>query len=184
MKLIGLIGQARVGKDTVGEYLHEYHLFNRRSFAGPLKTMLESVFGDRFDSGDREQPIDWLGKSPRQLMQTLGTEWGRNCVHPDLWVLLAENEWKLHTARRYNVESGINMVFTDVRFHNEADMILDQGGELWHIVRPDAPQVAGHASELYDWAPYPRQIIVNNGTLDQLYAKIDGLMEASHAQTA
>lgn len=184
MRLIGLIGQARVGKDTVGEYLHENYLFNRRSFAGPLKTMLESVFGDRFDSGDREQPIDWLGKSPRQLMQTLGTEWGRNLVHPDLWVLLAENEWKLHTARRYNVENGINMVFTDVRFHNEADMILDQGGELWHIVRPGANGISGHISELAEWDDYARTVIINNGTLDDLFAAVDTIMELAHAQPA
>lgn len=172
MRLIGLIGKARVGKDTVAEYLHEHHLFNRRAFADPLKTMLASVFGNRFDNGDREQPIEWLGKSPRQLMQTLGTEWGRNCVHPDLWVLLAEREWAIHTASRYNREHGINLVFTDVRFHNEADMILRQGGELWQILRPEAFAVNEHVSELADWSAYPRRLIHNDGTLDDLYTLV------------
>lgn len=184
MRLIGLIGQARVGKDTVAQHLHEHHKSNPRAFADPLKDMLEVVFGNQFRVGDRELPIDWLGKSPRQLMQTLGTEWGRNCVHPDLWVLLAERQWAIHTASRFNREHGINLVFTDVRFHNEADMILQQGGELWHILRNDVPKVAEHASELYDWATYPRHIITNNGTLDELYAYIDRLMEPAHAQTA
>lgn len=182
MRLIGLIGQARVGKDTVGQHLHENHLFNCRSFAAPMKAMLEAVFGNRFESGDREQPIDWLGKSPRHLMQTLGTEWGRNCIHPDLWVMLAEREWQLHTARRYNAENGVSLVFTDVRFHNEADMILRQGGELWHIVRDNGGIAAGHISEMNSWDAYrQRRIIHNNGTLDELYAHVDALMEKHHA---
>lgn len=171
-----------MGKDTVGEYLHENHLFNRRSFAAPMKAMLEAVFGNRFESGDREQPIDWLGKSPRHLMQTLGTEWGRDCVHPDLWVMLAENEWKLHTARRYNAENGVGLVFTDVRFHNEADMILRNGGELWHIMRDNGGTAAAHRSEMGHWDSYRQRILISNeGTLAELYDRIDALMEKSHA---
>ena len=30
----------------------------------------------------------WGGKTPRYLMQTLGTEWGRMMVDGDLWVEL------------------------------------------------------------------------------------------------
>jgi hypothetical protein len=177
MRLIGLIGQARVGKDTVAEYLHEHHLFNRRSFAAPMKDMLEVVFGDRFETGDREQPIDWLGKSPRHLMQTLGTEWGRNCVHPELWVMLAEREWQVHTSRPYNRENNVGLVITDVRFHNEADMILRNGGTLIHVVRDTTESVNPHASEQHTWDNYPMRLTLdNNGTLPLLYSRIDRIM--------
>jgi len=169
MKLIGLIGRARVGKDTVAEHLCSHHGFMQYAFADPMKDMLEVVFGDRFRTGDREAPIDWLGKSPRHLMQTLGTEWGRNCIHPDLWTLLAEREVEYHAKYRYN------LVISDVRFHNEADMILKHGGELWQVVR-DGATVAEHISEQAQWANYDCRILNNNGTLDQLYRNIDLLV--------
>jgi hypothetical protein len=173
MQLIGLIGQARVGKDTVAAHLYRKYDFEQTSFAFPMKEMLATVFGDRFRHGDREAPIDWLGKSPRHLMQTLGTEWGRNCVHPELWVLLAEREVIKARERHYG------LVITDVRFHNEADMILRNGGVLWRITRDSAEQINAHVSETADWSGHPHVHIPNNGTLDELYARVDRLMESS-----
>ena len=167
MKLIGLIGRARSGKDTVAGYLANRHQFAHIAFADPMKNMLEVAFGDLFREGDREKPIDWLGKSPRQLMQTLGTEWGRTQIHPELWVLLTEQ--KVKNA----VEFSLPLVISDVRFHNEADMILKHGGELWHIVRPDFTPVGGHVSEMADWEAYPRKKILNAGSLEELYLKVE-----------
>lgn len=171
MKLIGLIGKARVGKDTVALRLCEKHNFYQYAFATPMKDMLTVAFGNHFHHGDREKPLAWLGKSPRQLMQTLGTEWGRDLVHPDLWTLLAEREVK--AAQWIDAD----MVISDVRFHNEADMILRHGGELWHILRDDAEPAAPHSSEEYDWSGYTqRRIIHNNGAIDELHAVVDALL--------
>lgn len=172
MRLIGLIGAARVGKDTVAEHLHGEHCYNRYAFADPMKDMLEVVFGDKFRDGGREAPIEWLGKSPRYLLQTLGTEWGRTCVHPELWTVLAEQEW-LKTKARGN---AIGLVISDVRFHNEADMILRNGGELWHILRDGAPVVNAHISEQHSWDDYPRTKIFNNTSLDALHATVDSIL--------
>lgn len=173
MKLIGLIGKARVGKDTVAEHLHMHHCLNRYAFADPMKDMLEAVFGDRFRGDDRETPIWWLGKSPRHLMQTLGTEWGRDCIHPDLWVMLGEQEW-LKTKDR-GLSPGL--VISDVRFHNEADMILRNGGTLLHVIRDEAESINNHVSEQFSWDDYPMRITVdNNGTLPLLYSRIDRIM--------
>jgi len=170
MKLIGLIGKARVGKDTVANYLSLMRDYRTFAFAEPMKDMLREAFPDvDFYSGDREAIIPWLGKSPRQLMQTLGTEWGRNCVHPELWVLLAERRVQDFKAQAEDV------IITDVRFPNEADMILRNGGELWHIYRDSAATVNEHVSETCDWSGYPRKVIDNNGTHVELYAKVDEL---------
>lgn len=166
MKLIGLIGRARSGKDTVAGYLARRHMFAHIAFADPMKQMLETAFGDLFRDGDREKPIDWLGKSPRQLMQTLGTEWGRNQVHPELWVLLTEQKVK------HFVELDMPLVISDVRFHNEADMILKHGGELWRIQR-DGASVAEHISEQAHWDTYQTKTIDNNGSLEELYLKVE-----------
>jgi len=167
MKLIGLIGRARSGKDTVAGYLCRRHMFTQVAFADPMKEMLEVAFGDLFREGDREKPIDWLGKSPRQLMQTLGTEWGRNQVHPDMWTLIAER--KVLKAIDFNR----SMVISDVRYHNEADMILKHGGELWQIQRDTTETVNAHVSEQYSWDTYQTKTIENNGSLEELYLKVE-----------
>lgn len=168
MKLIGLIGRARSGKDTVAGYLARRHKFTQVAFADPMKEMLEVAFGGiNFREGDREQPIDWLGKSPRQLMQTLGTEWGRNAVHPDLWTLITER--KVLKAIDFNW----SMVISDVRFHNEADMILKHGGELWQIQRDTTETVNAHVSEQHSWDTYQTKTIENNGSLEELYLKVE-----------
>lgn len=167
MKLIGLIGRARSGKDTVAGYLARRHMFAHIAFADPMKNMLEVAFGDLFREGDREKPIDWLGKSPRQLTQTLGTEWGRNQVHPELWVMLTEQ--KVKNA----VEFNLPLVISDVRFHNEADMILKHGGELWLIERDSTEVVNAHSSERYVWDTYQTKTIENNGSLEELFLKVE-----------
>lgn len=167
MKLIGLIGRARSGKDTVAGYLARQHMFAHIAFADPVKQMLETAFGDLFREGDREKPIDWLGKSPRQLMQTLGTEWGRNQVHPELWVMLTEQ--KVKNA----VEFNLPLVISDVRFYNEANMILKHGGELWFVSRNTSEQVNPHSSETADWGRWPLKTIENNGSLEELYLKVE-----------
>ena len=168
MKLIGLIGRARSGKDTVAQYLAMQHKFTQVAFADPMKEMLEAAFGNiNFRDGDREQLIDWLGKSPRQLMQTLGTEWGRNTIHPDLWTLITER--KVLKAIDFNW----SMVISDVRFHNEADMILKHGGELWQIQRDTTETVNAHVSEQHSWDTYQTKTIENNGSLEELFLKVE-----------
>lgn len=171
MKLIGLMGKARSGKDTVAGHLCLHHDFRQYAFADPMKDMLTMTFGDKFRDGDREQPIAWLGKSPRQLTQTLGTEWGRDQVHPDLWVLIANEQWKARKAR------GESLVVSDVRFANEAKWILDQGGTLIEIIRPGAETVNAHMSENVDLDGYNRYMLINHLTLADLYHRVDQIME-------
>ena len=168
--LIGLVGRARVGKDTAAEYLVESG-FRSGSFADPLKDMLETVFGPHFRSGDREQPIEWLGKSPRELMQTLGTEWGRDCVHRDLWVLLAHRRWQSIKSK------CAGMVFTDVRFENEAGWITSQGGYLIEVTRSSAQPVNPHSSEQADLSELCDFRVENEGTFNHLYVQLEGVLD-------
>lgn len=168
MKLIGLIGRARSGKDTVAGYLCRRHMFTQVAFADPVKEMLEVAFGNvNFREGDREAPLPWLGKSPRQLMQTLGTGWGRDMIHQDLWTLITEQ--KVLQA----IEHTHNLVVSDVRYYNEADMVLKHGGELWFVSRNTSEQVNPHSSETADWSRWPLKTIENNGSLEELYLKVE-----------
>lgn len=146
MILIGIAGPAQSGKSTMaGEFrrLTEFRgqKYAEQPFAGPLKRMLASIGVDVSDLS-KNTPVPFLdGRiTPRVLMQTLGTEWGRTLM-PDLWLRVWEHE----------LDTGAAVVTVpDVRFDNEADMIRKLGGIIIHIQRkPTADMLAvpAHASE-------------------------------------
>lgn len=168
MKLIGLAGPARSGKDTVGQLLF-VHNFRTLAFADPIRKMLGAGFGftdEHFHGALKEVTIDWIGKSYRQMAQTLGTEWGRNQVNPDLWVLAAYERVK------YFHSHGYHAVITDVRFENEAEFVRSKGGVIWHIHRDGIAKVNAHASEAGVSFKEGDQQIINNGTIHALEKRV------------
>ena len=171
-RLIGLYSPAPgCGKTTVANLFIEHQ---RVSFAAPLKRAVWRLLddlnleGSHYAYTDKEAIIPELGVSARHMMQTLGTEWGRACIHPDFWVMIARAETQRIMA------DGRSVVIDDVRFPNEATMICDLGGELWRIERPGVSYSGDHSSEggLEDITP--DRVIVNDGTIAQLKAKIYG----------
>jgi len=129
-KVIGITGPAGSGKDTAADFLLERLPFGYRkvSFAGPLKEMVATGLGLSHDQlyGDEKDIVDDVyGITPRRIMQTLGTEWGRNLIHPDVWVKVMES---LYSRPGYG-----ELVIPDVRFENEADFVREHG-VLIHIV--------------------------------------------------
>jgi hypothetical protein len=178
--LIGLTGAAGAGKDTVAALLIEQHGGRVASFAGPLYEFVSAITGiPRYRLADRatkEAVIPWLGKSPRQLLQTLGTEWGRQSVADDIWVR------SLLERIRPWLNDGLTVIVTDVRFDNEAEAIAAAGGEVWRVTRPGwrclSGESASHASEAGVSDHLVSQTIVNDGTLDDLKAVVGtGRME-------
>lgn len=166
-KLIGLAGPARSGKDTVAALLKKAYPIQSAAFADPIRAALRAMLGltdEHFFGKLKEVPIDWLGKSPRQLMQTLGTEWGRGLIHEDIWLKICGRTIEsIH-------ESHLHAVITDVRFENEAKYIREKGGVVWHIFRDSAPRVAAHTSEAgVMFHPSKDVLISNNGTLNELF---------------
>lgn len=167
MKIIGLHGRARCGKDTVADLLRRHHEFSKLAFAGPIKDMLIGAGLCRredLDGADKEKPLPHLGVSPRQLMQTLGTNWGRDIIRKDLWILRADQ------AMQQYVKFAAAVVFTDVRFENEAEYVRSLGGAIWHIARPLPGNVTAlHQSE---WTlpikPGTDSFIDNSAGLEQL----------------
>ena len=163
--VIGIAGRARVGKDTVAETLLRIGAARYRyGFADPIRKMLKVGFGVCMDDpawqAVKEQPIEWLGRSPRELMQTLGTEWGREMVHRDVWLRLAD---------RALLGAGDGMVISDVRFENEATWVREAAGLVIHVVRPSAEAVAPHASEAgILFHPDVDVLIFNTGSIDEL----------------
>jgi len=141
-KLIGLTGRARSGKDSLASYLRAHHGFHSLAFADPIREGLQAMFGigDHFAYDAKEVPIPGIGKSYRELAQTLGTEWGRELISPEIWL-------RVMVLRVERVLSTKSVVITDVRFENEAELIRKNGGIIFHLRRENQPEVREHISE-------------------------------------
>lgn len=176
--LIGLAGAAGSGKGSVASFLVARG-FGEMAFADPIYAAISAMTGISVeklkDRAFKERPIAGIGKSPRELLQLLGTEFGRNLIRESIWVDLA-----MQKAERY-ASAGVSAVITDVRFDNEAEAILARGGEVWRVVR-DAPSclnasTAAHESERGVSACYIARTIVNKGTLTDLRGAVDAAMQ-------
>ncbi len=178
--IIGLSGYAQTGKDTVAQHLVEHYGFTRIAFADPIREALYAL--DPFITDIQELShmrlqwlVDKLGweflkqDSPqvRTMLQRLGTEVARDQWGENFWVDLAMKK-----------ATGIaNVVITDVRFPNEYDAIIANGGEVWRVEKPGVVAVNAHPSETgLDRYPF-RRCILNNGSKDDLYATLDYMMQ-------
>ena len=156
-RLIGLCGDAGAGKSTAAAIL-EAQGYERLRFAGPIKAMIAALLTSagmteaeahrRTDGDLKEVGLNQLcGLSARCAMQTIGTEWGRQLVHENLWLGVTMGRAEALLAE------GKRVVIDDVRFRNEAGAV--QGPELHHMrglrevwrVEGRGGITGGHASE-------------------------------------
>lgn len=166
--LIGIAGKARVGKDTLAEYLEKEYLLTRYAFAEPMKRALSIAFdlNERHLSGDLKEVTHPLyGVSPREMMQKFGTDYARKMICDDVWLKRAE----LFIDNMSKQKFYHGTVISDVRFENEAQWIRKQGGYIIHIERPGAPKVNEHSSEAGVSKASLDFTILNNDRVDQLY---------------
>lgn len=170
--IIGISGKKGSGKDAFGGHLIDEGIIHNKecesfSFAGPIKQMVMTGFNLTYDQiygAKKEEVIPYLGVTPRYLMQTLGTEWGRNLIQPNIWV---------DTLFEY-VDGVVDDVdfatITDVRFLNEIESVKKRNGILVKVQRDEVDNNGdSHLSEteldyFADWD----YIIDNNGTLADL----------------
>jgi hypothetical protein len=121
---------------------------------------------DRYMYEDKEAVLAPFGVSARHMLRTLGTEWGRECVGPDVWTT--------HWLER--VRSRSFVVVDDVRFPNEAELVRTLGGQMWKVTRPGVERATEHASEggLDNWPNFTHDII-NAGTLQDLLSGLPSI---------
>lgn len=168
-RIIGLAGPAGSGKSTVAGILTNHHGYTELQFASRIKHIVVRLLGINLRELEtqKEKQIEKLGCSPRHMLQTLGTEWGRNMVHPDIWVNLLERD-----LRCFVPDSKI--VISDCRFANEAAWLRERG-ELWHLARPGG-DVQAHISEAGVVATDRDQVLDNDCDLDTLRQRIAALL--------
>lgn len=197
--IIGICGFIGSGKDTVADYLVNFHEFRRESYANTLKDAVAAVFGwDRVllegrtkEAREwREQVDPWWAErlamptlTPRWILQYWGTEVCRKSFHDDIWIASLEN--KIRTSKD-------NIVISDCRFPNEIRSLKSAGGKLVWVQRGNLPSwydlaVAAnsgdskaaaeltklkiHASE-WSWLGSKFDVVIdNNGTIEELYTQ-------------
>lgn len=138
--------------------------------------------------------------SPRIMLQTLGTEWGRDCIYEDVWIAyllrIAKkllNEDGSTAPWTYTPEDGVipaseyakGVVVSDVRFFNELRLMKTEGGLLVRVVRPETDSgarsigIASHASEMQNFDLNEFDCLLNNNTtIESLYNAVDIFMRA------
>ena len=193
-KIVGVLGFIGSGKGTVGDYLVNQYGFKSASYAHSLKDAVASIFdwprhlleGDTAESRAWREVADlyWSNKmkkpiTPRWVLQHVGTDVLRHHFEDNIWI------WSLEKKLAgYNHST----VVTDVRFPNEIKMLQNMNATLIWVRRNPEPQWADnalldiesvraissvHPSE-YEWINVANyNMIWNNGTLDDLYRKVD-----------
>ena len=155
MNIIGLAGKAGCGKDTVADFMEGYiSMSPADNMKAGLCAML-SISSEELEKKKREPD-----SKIRYMLQTLGTEWGRNLIGNNFWLHLLEDRMNyLGTERKYVIPS--------VRFLNEAAWVKSLGGTVIHIDRPSLSGPDLHVSEC-DISEACDYTIMNDGSLEDL----------------
>ena len=141
-RLIALCGYKGVGKSTYAKFLAGENGVVL-SFATPIKHMLRTLVGHEYVFGSKKNEMTHLGVTGRVLLQTLGTEWGRETIDQDIWVKAMK-----HILTDTMFDEYHPVVIDDLRFENEAKMVRELGGEVWEIDRKNfTPANDNHISE-------------------------------------
>lgn len=152
-KIIALTGSKTVGKTTIAKAAQAWAINSKIvSFATPIKEMLwqMGVSYEALNGKEKESIIDPLGKSARELMQSLGTEWGRQTVNENIWVFAMQKQ-----VERMSEDI---IIIDDLRFPNEANWVLVNDGIIIELKREGVECNDQHSSE----QPLPKQFITQS----------------------
>lgn len=186
MSVIGVAGQLRNGKDMTSDYLAEKLEFKRAAFASNVKKIFCDTFGVDLDFVEKwktsaESPPGF-NMNVRQALQFIGD--GFRKIKSDIWIDL---------VFRNNPEK---IVISDVRYVNELKKIKEKNGVNILIYRPGYLNQETNDSEAQirpfveyflnegkegrvdaeDKFSLVDFFIINDGTLEDLYNKIDNLI--------
>jgi hypothetical protein len=184
MTLVGFAGLAQHGKDTAAQFLVSELGFKPVAFADPVRRGLLALdpyveciyliykgmheaglpvpqYWERLSVLVAKYGWDVVKQLPevRRLKQRYGTEAGRDIHGYDCWVNLMREILD-------NEESDV--VVTDIRFDNEAGLINEYGGRVYHIWRPNFDNgLSEHRSEPMDFS-WADTKLENSGTVEHL----------------
>ena len=153
--------------DGIAKVFH----YSRTSDTNDARQIVHVRYRDLYE----EIGYDESKKNPevRGLLQRLGTEVGRRMFGPNAWVdLVFSRISKLRSA-------GTSVAVTGIRFANELERVHADGGVSVWIERPGFRPANDHSSENSLSASDFDLTIVNDGTVEELAAKLAGTLATS-----
>lgn len=153
--------------------------FNLVKFAGPLKDMTRVfLFSLGMENEEIQERVEGMrkmedipglqGVTTRRIMQTIGSDWGRDILYPDLWTDIAI------AAVRRQLRTGQSVIVDDLRFPNEMRALECLGAFTVRVIRPDRRLVPSAYEGQLDGEVFCATLY-NDGSLSDLHAKADGL---------
>lgn len=173
--IIGFHGRAGAGKDTAADSVDDAI---KLAFVKPLKDAAKILFNftdeQLYDNKLKEVIDKKWNNSPREILQWLGTDVLRNDISEDFFLI----HMKQRIENVYDIYDII--IISDCRFPNEAEFIRNIGGVVIEITRDDANEGGTEHSEHISEQKLPRDlvdyVIENNGTKDELFKKVNDLI--------
>lgn len=181
--IYGITGYARTGKDTISQVFVEAG-FKVIKAADPVRDAVYTL--NPFIHGEMRlqdvlamldpDPVaayeavksTEFGPEVRRLLQTMGTNVGREQIDPDVWA---------NTLIRK--AGNDDVVVPDVRFLNEANVIRQAGGKIIRVKRPGFGPLNDHPSETELDLIEPDYLIVNEGSVEMLHEMVGEILCAN-----
>lgn len=182
-KVIGVVGLARHGKDTVANYLAKKYGFEIISFATALKEIVQILFGVTLDSHKTKYFPGW-NMTYREILQKVGAKMRE--VHEDVWVRKVTNV--ILIVKIFGKENR-SFVVPDVRYKNEIEAIKELEGKLIKIIRTDyeselSKTEQAHPSETemnsIPDSKFDLIIKAESGDIDYIHQEIDKFLKGKN----
>ena len=198
IKILGVSGKLGSGKDTFAELLAKQLAgkVERHALADNLRLITEIISGIRMTTTHEiDEPfcneirnytqdqknilIKQFNKTIGETLQLVGTELFRDNYDTDVWVK------SLFSEEIYDkMNDGKIIIIPDVRFINEADYILQEGGYLIRLegdpagVRENSLRDLNHLSEtnLDNYTKFDKVIINNKKDINELKRVVNDLI--------
>ena len=188
---IALTGHIRAGKDAIGAYLVERYGYTRFAFADEIRRIGRELYPDEFRGGAKPRELlQWLGQTLRQRDPDV---WVARCFDKIAWkasdVEAANAGFARHSVHKLPL-IPFHAVITDLRQPNEFARCRAEGYVVIRVKAQSALRIhrAALASDMFNLADLSHETeshvdsfdvdfdVVNDGTLPELYAKVDEII--------
>ena len=159
--ILGITGKMRAGKSTFATFMNDLLPSDRASLASPIKRLACDIAGPGASDPERKETV-------RPLLQAIG-EVCKQLHGQDYWLRILASVWEdqIKSPDRW-------VIIDDVRSLTEANWILEQGGHVVRVVRPETDCLASdHVSERSVDGITPDTVVINRGDLYDMKLEAD-----------
>lgn len=180
-KIIGVCGRRRCGKDTIANYMCNKYGFVNKKIAHDLKHVVQFLFDftdQQIESDEKDICDDHWNIPPRKALQFIGTDMMQYRLQ-EILPHIGRSFWIKSFIKKNLHNNNQPLVISDLRFPHEYEELKKYN---IFVIRVDRPVlnidigVDEHLSEK-EYTQIPADMTVtNDGTLEDLYKKIDNIL--------